>query len=86
MTIISTKYRVVITEEMWNGERSIDHDYSTRAQAQAVYERVNTMYANKGYTCVDEGNVGMHNGEGMCRLWTKDEKVYYNIEIYPINS
>ena len=85
MITIEKKYRVVITEEMWNGERSIEHDYSTREQAQAVYERVNAMYAHKGYACVDEGNIGMQC-EGMCRLWTKDEKVYYNIEIYPINS
>ena len=84
MITIEKKYCVAITVEVWQGEPTIArHYYDTEEQAQAVYERVNAIYAHKGYACADEGNVGTPYGDGMCCLWEKDERECYNIEIYP---
>lgn len=68
--------KVIITYVNVEGEKSICHRYDTIDESFDVFQRVNRMYANRGYRLYLEGS-----DEEIIKVWqNKEEKVEVEYE------
>lgn len=74
-----TKFRVAITYEAWNGEKTIEHEYDRAEQAVAVYERVCRIWNHKGYQPIGYGECWERVYETTDR---NGNEVNYTVELY----